>query len=163
VSKQGEKILIVSKDDENYDLELHNSTDGIQWAEIPSENIQRLENQGLVFEYHESIANMKNYYRLWEPIKNEIIEFLILDCSSDQNPLVVYPIPANDEITLSGTEGIEKIQIWDLKGLSWRTITNKNQSNSIKINVKNWPEGIYMVRGITETGKTFNTKISLVK
>jgi Secretion system C-terminal sorting domain len=154
---------MISKDDENYNLELQNSADGAQWVEIPSEAIQKVDSEGLIFEYKESSTNHKTYFRLWDPVENEPVEYQTVYCESGEDQILVYPLPANEEINISGIEGILKIQVWDLSGKIWAEKSIPQDNSSILINVKDWPEGIYIIKGILESGRIFSSKLVVTK
>jgi len=71
---------------------------------------------------------------------------------SDMFDVLVFPNPAKDIITifLSGTEGIEGLEIFDMQGVKWKTWYKKelNTPLTLKLNIHSeaFPPGIYFIR-----------------
>ena len=61
----------------------------------------------------------------------------------------VYPNPANDFVTIEGTEATE-VQIFNTLGQSVQTFHNTNQ-----LNTSNLPEGVYLLHITSTDGNTF--------
>lgn len=68
----------------------------------------------------------------------------IVNYGDSKSGLKCYPVPASDWITVEMTDGeTHTISIYSLMG---NPVFNGKVSSSIRINVKDWPDGIYFVR-----------------
>ena len=70
----------------------------------------------------------------------------------------VYPNPANNqvEIDLPKDFRLSQVQLYSIQGsLLWQT-TNQNE---LKIDVSNYPEGIYLLRVVNQKGESAHKKI----
>ncbi|MFT4683425.1 MAG: endoglucanase [Urechidicola sp.] len=81
-------------------------------------------------------------------------ETLSISDFNAENKIVVYPNPASNYITINAQENIKKIELYDIKGMSYKiNLTN----NSIKLpNVDN---GIYFIKIIFNNNKTRYKKL----
>jgi len=66
----------------------------------------------------------------------------------DKNLFNVYPNPANNEITVSSTENLGKITIYDITGKVMFTSTNI--TNNTAVNVSTFSRGVYMLEVLTD-------------
>ena len=72
----------------------------------------------------------------------------------------IYPNPANNQITISFSS-LERVELLDLFGRIVIVEPIQNSSKAI-INTSTIKSGVYMLRGISMTGKTFVKKVSIV-
>lgn len=73
--------------------------------------------------------------------------------NADENDLHIYPIPANDYITVSSGHSIEKIKLYNLSG---QTVVNLDADNhsTQTINVESLPTGHYLISVQFDNGTT---------
>lgn len=79
----------------------------------------------------------------------------------ETNNFSIYPNPANNQITISTTTSLQRVELLDLFGRVVIVEPNQNNTKAI-INTSTVKSGVYMVRGILMTGKTFVKKVSIV-
>ena len=72
---------------------------------------------------------------------------------AEKSPMVVFPNPAKDRVTLEGIEPAE-IKIYNLQGQSVRTFADTNE-----IVVSGLPEGIYLLQITDREGLTHSTRL----
>lgn len=71
----------------------------------------------------------------------------------DKNELKYYPNPVDDVLTISYSETITQIEVFDLLGKRVKTIqTNENE---VKVDLSNLPSGTYLVQLKTDTKQQF--------
>jgi hypothetical protein len=75
--------------------------------------------------------------------------------TAEETPLTIFPNPANDEITISGVTP-ESIMIYDVMG---KLVVSEFDTETNKIDIKNLPNGLYIIKIISVDGKLFTDKI----
>ncbi|MGC1391520.1 MAG: T9SS type A sorting domain-containing protein [Bacteroidales bacterium] len=73
----------------------------------------------------------------------------------------IYPNPAKDNITITSSSDIDKVEITSLNGIIVKTQTSPSEDNTIKMNLF-LPSGIYLAR-IYSKGKTSIEKLIVIK
>ena len=66
----------------------------------------------------------------------------------DKNLFKVYPNPANNEVTVSSTEKLSKVTIYDVTGKVMFTSSDVNLNSTV--NVSAFSRGIYVVEVLTD-------------
>lgn len=76
---------------------------------------------------------------------------------SDENEtsLTIFPNPAQDEITISGVT-TESVIMYDVMG---KKVLSEFDTETNKIDIKNLPNGLYIIKIISVDGKLFTNKI----
>jgi len=72
---------------------------------------------------------------------------------TEKSPMVVFPNPGKDKVTIEGIEPAE-IQLYNLQGQLVRTFPDTNE-----IDVSGLPEGIYLLQITDKAGLTHSTKL----
>lgn len=69
---------------------------------------------------------------------------------SKEETLSIYPIPANDELSIEFSSGTERMEIFSIEG---KKIVEKNILNEsqIKLDLSEWPAGVYLLRMYSNT------------
>lgn len=75
--------------------------------------------------------------------------------SEEEKSIQVFPNPAQDEISITGVIP-ESVIVYDLMG---RIVVSEFNSETNTINVKNLPNGMYIIKILTSDGKVFSNKI----
>lgn len=79
----------------------------------------------------------------------------ITESSKDENSFELYPNPSSDFVTIKSVSAINSIEVYDYCG---RYLTElQPQSNDITVNIKSYPQGVYLfvVRGKNTFSKYF--------
>jgi len=72
----------------------------------------------------------------------------------NENKFQVYPVPANDILTIKSTQSIEQVAVFNLQG---QRLLNQNK-NTNKINISNLNNGVYIIKIQTENGLNITKK-----
>ncbi len=78
-------------------------------------------------------------------------------CGMEEQNISLYPNPVQQTLIVNGTEEIAKIQIVNLSGQTVKEIYN--HSESIQIDMKEMPNGVYLFVFTGKNGKTFTKNI----
>lgn len=80
--------------------------------------------------------------------------------NAGKNRLGLYPVPSKDEVNISElpSDSCEEIVIFDMTG---RVV--KRFYNEVKLDVSDLSNGLYMIRVVTEEGKSFTEKFLIAK
>jgi hypothetical protein len=73
------------------------------------------------------------------------------------NTINIYPNPATEQVTLSSTNTIASVELFNSLG---QKVLNLNaDSNSVTINIANLSKGIYTIKTNTENGQSVSKLI----
>lgn len=86
------------------------------------------------------------------------IEGMMSTVELQKADFAVYPNPAKNEINIEATNNIKEISISDLSGRTLHHRTSLNENN-LKLNVQNFPAGIYILRITDAEGKTNSKRV----
>lgn len=91
--------------------------------------------------------------------------YVIVDSSSIEDiktddAIKIYPNPANDQITITSDNLIQKVEIYNMMGQ--RVYSAETNEASLSLNVSLYKNGLYTVKAITQKGEIIR-KINIVK
>lgn len=72
---------------------------------------------------------------------------------SKSNPVIFFPSPAKDELTINAEEFVETVSFYNLIGEEIKQIKAETLSKTFKLSVTDLPSGIYFVRVNSNTSK----------
>ncbi len=72
--------------------------------------------------------------------------------------LSVYPNPTSNMISVSSNETIQTLKVYNKLGQVVKMVNDVNQSK-YEMSVEELPEGIYFIKGVSVTGKTYMNKV----
>jgi len=97
------------------------------------------------------------------PFSNEVIGTLTITLESvlgvnevTSSKTVLFPNPANDNITISSQNNLQSVTIYNVLGAQVMQESNLN-SKSIEVNISNLPSGVYLVK-VEDTGNNEGLK-----
>ncbi|UEG48686.1 T9SS type A sorting domain-containing protein [Ferruginibacter lapsinanis] len=148
---------------------IERSFDGISFVGIGRVNAQGYSSTEVAYAFQDqSPKNGYNYYRLTEISNDSKVsysEIVSVYFSGKNLGLEVYPAPARESITVdmnsfSATNNL--ISIFDLTG---KAMINKLKvnSNSVKIDVRAFPAGTYILKAVDANGTMLQSKFSVIK
>ncbi len=144
------------------DFTIEYSTDGLLYTSLAVVRAKGNSNTELTYNYtHTSPAKGNLYYRIRQTDVNGNYMYskvLSVINSCDKAPVVVYPNPAKDKLTiqLSGTAR-QTVMVHDAQGRLMTQISGSGGSHEIV--VSNWAKGIYTLTILQESKKIYTTKI----
>ena len=71
---------------------------------------------------------------------------------NEPSTLSVYPIPAQNTLTVESASPVREITVYDLMGRTMMTTGNGTASLTHSLNVSSLPAGIYILRAVTNNG-----------
>lgn len=151
----------------NKQFDLERSSDGIHYIKIATLSGQGTSSQQHVYTYSDvTIENVIYYYRLRQiDLSNRdhligIIASTGNSCYDENNNVIVYPNPANNELYVKLTNNSNSfIEIINDNGqLVFSSLEKPNNLNTIKIETANFAIGVYAVK-IINNSKPFVRKI----
>ncbi|MEI8204978.1 MAG: T9SS type A sorting domain-containing protein, partial [Bacteroidota bacterium] len=77
--------------------------------------------------------------------------------SKNENALLIYPNPANENVFIKADNAIKQIKITDLIGIT--IFKDDNFTGKEIINCQSFTNGIYLIQLTTTTNKSLTTKI----
>ena len=80
-----------------------------------------------------------------------VIQSLAVQEHIDDPGISIYPVPARDELKISGKDPIQLIEMYDVSGRK-RMEQKTDQTRQIIINISTLPDGLYMVKILQEKG-----------
>jgi hypothetical protein len=80
----------------------------------------------------------------------------------DISSIRLYPNPSNSRVTLAVTDNIRQIKIYNFAGQIVHEMT-LNKIKEIKLDVRNYEAGAYMVRFITNDGVSYTKKMVITR
>jgi hypothetical protein len=113
----------------------------------------------------------KNYYRLKMVDQDGSFEYSDVRMVSMNNSGVesnttisVYPVPASDYVTVASATGtaIQQLHVYNLIGVLVYSIEN-SESESIKIDLSAFDNGVYVAETILQDGQSYRNKIQVSK
>lgn len=139
-----------STEENNQQFAIERSTNGKNWVTIGSvetnANNGNSKNQLNYAFTDESPINGLNYYRLKQIDRNGQFAYSRLESVYSEGltaPVIVYPNPTSDNLTIDGLTGNETIRIYSAEGLLIKE-ANPN-SESFSLSILELPAGIYNV------------------
>ncbi len=85
-----------------------------------------------------------------------------VDCGADvavdntyvQNSVILYPNPAENQFTVTASENISSLRVYNIAGQC--VYSSANNSTSVNVNVSSWSQGLYLVR-VTDVNNNITT------
>src|SRR5690606_8850737 len=84
------------------------------------------------------------------------IELGLPDHEAEKNPFVVYPNPAQDEITVGTAQGNSGIRTVSLYSITGEKLLESSQST---LDVRMLSKGIYLIMAEDENGRRYSQKL----
>jgi len=144
--------------EENSDyFQIERTIDGKNWYSIGVVQASGNSNTLLNYQFYDKKPNKgDNYYRLLQVDFNNKFEYFKpiyqwFNSTENNQELILYPNPNTEDylsITLSGTKLVngDIIELYDYSGRLLQSLEIQEQINKIKMNVSEYPKGIYFVR-----------------
>ncbi|MCB0400975.1 MAG: T9SS type A sorting domain-containing protein [Flavobacteriales bacterium] len=76
-----------------------------------------------------------------------------------EEPLVIFPNPAQDMVSVHATEALEQVAFYTSVGQELKGVFSTSKSNTRTCDVSGFPPGIYTVRATTVSGKYLVSRI----
>ncbi|MGN6492275.1 MAG: T9SS type A sorting domain-containing protein [Agriterribacter sp.] len=151
----------------NWGFEIEHSTDGSNWNAIafqPSKAKGGNSVQNFEYNYTDhNPVNGTNFYRLKQMDYDGRFEYspVRLIKFNDNTDIMIYPNPAQDQITIRGLTGNETITIYDITGRKVKQLNSKTLRQNIVIT--DLSEGIFYIHIISADGKAVRRQFSKLR
>jgi len=143
---------------------IERSMDARNWETIKFIDGAGNSNTTLIYSYYDdSYYYETSYYRLKQTdYDGKYTYSKTISISSDnKNNINIFPNPAKDFITITGTTENVLMDIYSSDGIKIKSI--KAGDNSTSINVNNFPNGIYILTFINNNGEMSSHKFHVIK
>lgn len=144
----------------NERFEIERSTNAVNWVKIGSVVGNGTSSEVNKYTFMDESPNLGgNYYRLRQvdfDANFEYSEIVYLHISSTQQEVIVYPVPANNEVFLSNINRFSTIKIFDSSGKLVQ-IKGVNGEDTLKFDTQLLLNGLYLIMFESKDG-SFETK-----
>jgi hypothetical protein len=90
-------------------------------------------------------------------LNEEQFVFTGINKVSKESSLSTYPNPVNDVLTVNSANALKSLDVYDVSGKLIKKIEMQN-SRSRDINISTLKPGVYLLKGVSETGETYTRK-----
>lgn len=150
---------------------IERSSNGNEFEAIGSVKAQGNSQTAIQYAFIDQSPSSKNYYRLKMVDQDGSFEYSDVRMVSMNNSGVesnttisVYPVPASDYVTVASATGtaIQQLHVYNLIGVLVYSIEN-SESESIKIDLSAFDNGVYVAETILQDGQSYRNKIQVSK
>ncbi|MEO5783239.1 MAG: T9SS type A sorting domain-containing protein, partial [Ginsengibacter sp.] len=133
---------------------IERSFDNLSWTSLGSVSPMSGNNSTIQYSYSDDHPGKENYYRLKFYLTDGTFQYSNILPLFDKNavmPVIIYPNPANNKITIQTSNSIyNKLKILDLTGRI--ELSKEINSNNTVVNISNLPAGTHVIKFITKDG-----------
>lgn len=151
----------------NKGFEIERSTDAVNWKKIGF-HASKAGNGNSVLQLKYSYTDHQpaagtNYYRLKQVDDDGQYEYSTIQLIKFNavNPVIIYPNPAKDNISIRGLSGNETVQIYDVAGRKVKQIINR--VTQLHIGITDLSEGVFHVLILSADGNTSSQRFTKCK